>query len=330
MLFEKRTFSRVFLAALLVMLLTAGSVSASGLKPKFIRIATGSMGGNAFSIGNAIAQMINEKFDGVRASAQATAGSSENCILMNDGEVEMAINQSLTLGEAVKGKGVFKDGAIGGDFRGIANVMFNTIHVLAYNNSGIKSVEDLRGKKVGIGPVGGAHEANTRMLLGPFGMTLKDIVTIYGSVGENLEAVKNGQIDAQIYATPVPGSQITDVLGTGKVTLIGLPEAVGDKVSRENNELGKIYIKPNTYPNQPEALYSVATPTIVTVRAELDDDYVYALTKLFYESNAYLKGFHKNFVASIPSNVNIGRCIPLHPGAARYLKEIGIDVTESK
>lgn len=294
--------------------------------PKFIRIVSGSMGGNAFVLANAIAQLINEKMDGVEASAQATSGSSENCRLLEEGEAEMAVNQSLTTGEAIKGKGSF-DEPIGKNFRSIGNIMFNSIHIMVYNNANIKSIEDLRGRSVGVGPVGGAHESNAKVLLAAYGMTFDDIKPIYGSINENLEAIKNGEIDATMYTTPFVSSQITDVMGTGKVSLIGMSEAAADICDSGNDEFGKLIIPANTYPNQTEALWTVATPTIVIVSAEWSDTFVYNLTKLFFENQEFLMGFHKNFGTAIPENVNTGRCIPMHNGAIKYLKEIGIEVT---
>jgi TRAP transporter TAXI family solute receptor len=277
---------------------------------------------------NAIAQLINEKWYGHKAASQATQGSSENITLMMEGELDAAQAQASTMTEALNGTGAFEGNPIEFEFRSLATVQFNVIHCLVHESTKAATPADLKGKRVGVGPVAGAHDTAANLLFKSYGLTYDDIIPIYGSVSENMEALKVGQIDAQIYCTPPPSSSVNDLFSTGKISLLGMSKEMAEKIDSDNDHQGVYIIPAGTYTGQTEDVYSVGTPTLFFVPATMDEEWAYQFTKLIFENNEYLMGFHNNFSLTIPENVNAGRCIPMHAGAVRYLKEVGVTVQD--
>lgn len=299
----------------------SGSEAASGTKVTMWRIGTASMTGNSYTTGSAVAQMINEKVDGAEAAAQATGGSGDNCYLLNDKEIELGWIQSATAMEAVSGTGAFEGEKIE-SMRGVGVVQLNTFHVIVNNKSNVEKIEDLAGKKIGVGPMGGGVEVNAKILLGEFGV--EDFDSIYGTMGEALEAVKNGEVDAVVYATTTGSANISDALNSGNCKLIGMSQEKADEIVAARPEFGPAVIPANSYQDQPEDVYTIAGTMLVLTREDISEDDVYTITKALYENNDFLVSQNAIFKDATLENAAVGMCVPFHPGAEKYLKEKGI------
>ncbi len=310
------------IVASLFLLLFAAVCNAAPMTVKFIRIGSASMGGNVYIQGNALAQLINEKMDGVKASNQETNGSVENIIFLDEKEVEFALVMGATLQQAVDGTGSFKGHKVN-TLNLMGLVKFDTYHVYVYKGAGITSIPGLKGKKIGVGPMGGGVQVNANALLSGYGITTKDYTPMYGTVSDMYEQLKTGQIDALIHCATAGTSQPSDALASGKVALLPIPKADAERIIRQNRSFSPYVLKANLYADQPEAINTIASTNVMICRKDLDAEFVYRFMKLFYENNAYLQTFHATFAQSKPEDATTAQLIPLHPGAARYLKEIG-------
>lgn len=302
---------------------TASSATPSpvGTDIKMWRIGTASMTGNFYTMGSAIAQMISEKMSDVEGSAQATGGSADNCFLLQDKEIDLALSQSATVKEAVDKKGAFEGQTID-TMRGVGVLYIMEFHVVVNNKSGIKTIADIKGKKVAVAQMGGGVEVNAAILLNEFGVT--DYSPIYGTMGEAIEQVKTGEADALIYATSTGAANITDALNSGNCTLIGMTEEEAKGIVQKRSEFGYAVIPAGTYQGQTADVHTFAGSALILTRADISDDSVYAFTKAFYENNAFLVGQNAIFEGSTAANATVGMCVPFHPGAEKYLKEIGV------
>lgn len=287
----------------------------------FIRIGTASMGGNFYTMGNAVAQLINDKIEGVNSSAQASSGGAENIREMAAGNMEMSITQSTVLIDSFNGTGSFEGEKIDG-LSTVAIVSLSPYHVFATKESGIKSVADLKGKNIAVGPMGGTMEVNANMLLAAYGIGATDYTPMYGSNADCFDMLKMCQADAMIYATSIGASQIVDFLNNNGVMIEVDKDAV-DKILAEHPELGPATIPAGSYEGQENDITTVALSVALNVPADLDDEFVYQFTKAFYENNDYLLGYHAYFAESVLDNYNVGVVYPYHPAAERYLKEAG-------
>lgn len=342
----KKFFSIIFVLMFVLSTVACGGVSNSstsdvtpvegeeegvGRSTDYIRIGSASVGGTAFIQMNAIAQLVNEKWDGVESTSQSTSGSSENIKLTLEGDLDAAQAQASVIEEAIEGIGSFENKPIDRDkLRCLATIQFNSIHLLTRKEAKIEKVEDLKGKRVGVGPVSGSHESAAKAFCENAGISYDDIKPIYGSVSELCESIKTGGLDALFYCTPHPSSTIDDVLNTGKVKLVGITKDIAQAVDSKSTSWGSYTIAAGSYSGQDEDIITIVTPTMFFVREDMDDDWVYKFTKLIYESNEFLIPFHANFKYTVPENINTGRILKMHPGAAKYFDEINIEIGEPK
>ncbi|MBN2286310.1 MAG: TAXI family TRAP transporter solute-binding subunit [Tissierellales bacterium] len=329
----KRLVVVIMLVSLLSVIITGCSQpqpSTSGnesIEPKvekqFLRIGSASMGGNFFPLASALAQMINEKIENVNASAQATGGSAENCNFIGQGEVELALVQSATLREAYEGFGGFEGRPIE-NMRGITAIYFNEFHILVRNDAGINTVEDLRGKKIAVGPIGGGIEVNTNQILAAHGISPEDYTAVYGTRAEATEGLKTGGVDCHIYATGIGSAQIAELMLTDKIKLLPITSDKIELLTKDNPEFGASVIPAATYKNQDEELSTIAGSSLFIASSELSEDTVYEITKAIFEDLEYLQTFHNYFTQTRPETARSGMAVPLHPGAEKYFKEVGI------
>ncbi len=296
------------------------SVEASAYE--FVRIGTASLGGNFYNFGSALSQLVIEKM-GYDASSQATNGSAQNCYLVRDGEVEMAIAQGNTIYEAITSAGNF-EGENFDSLRGLGIISFNAYHVLVHEDANIQSLEDLKGKKIAMGPVGGGVEVSARKFLSFFGINDGDYTPIYGTVGEMHEQMKTGQIDAYINAVGAGTAQTTDTLSDEKISLLMLTKEQVDSFLEANPDLGQFTVPAGTYAELTEDMYTCGPAATIFANEDMPEDFAYEFTKNLYTQNEFLMSYNSGFVDALPENATSGMVLEWHPGAAKYLKEIGI------
>lgn len=306
----------IFLALALCLATTA----ANAADPKFLRIGTASLGGNFFPMGAAIATVINDKVPGgFKATAQASSGSSYNMTAIQEGEQEIAVCQGPAVTDAVQsGKTP--------DVRTIANYSATPQHILVRNGAGIKTVADLKGKKLEMIAAGDGVEVSSRKMLTAFGIKWEEIRPEYsGNRVQAASRLKTGQVDAIIDATGVGASWITDIVGDGtKFTLLPLADGDIAKVLAANKEFSRMPIPAGSYRGQDTAVSAVGVWTVIVVSKNLSNDLAYNITKAIFDNAQFLKERHNYFKDLAPANIKGAVVAPLHPGAEKYYKEKGI------
>ena len=162
---------------------------------KFINIATGGTAGTYYPIGGAMAEILNKAIPGMNASAQSTGATVANINMLKEGSVDLAIVQNDITYYAVNGTEMFKDKKVE-NLRGIAARYPETCQIVTLESTGIKSIADLKGKRVAVGAAGSGAEANARQILEAYGITYDDIDEQFLSFGEAASALKDGNVDA--------------------------------------------------------------------------------------------------------------------------------------
>jgi TRAP transporter TAXI family solute receptor len=296
------------------------SAAANAEDPKFLRIGTASLGGNFFPMGAAVAAVIdNHVPGGFKATAQASSGSAFNMTAIQDGEQELAICQGPAVSQAVA------DGDTP-DVRGIGNYNATPQHILVRKAANIKSVADLKGKKLEMIGAGDGVEVSSRKMLDAFGIKWDEITPEYS--GNRVQAaarLKTGQVDAIIDATGVGSSWITDIVGDGsRFELLPLSESEIEKVLAANKEFSRMPIPANAYRGQDKVIDAVGVWTVIVVSNKLSDNLVYDITKAIFDNAQFLKERHNYFKDLAPENIKGAIIVPLHAGAEKFYKEKGI------
>ncbi|SMD06211.1 TAXI family TRAP transporter solute-binding subunit [Sporomusa malonica] len=317
-----------FFAILVVCMMVAGILAGCGgsqttsQKPTQMILATGGTAGTYYPFGGAMAQIFNSKAQNVNVTAQATGASVENLRLVNKKEAELAIVQSDMLDYAYNGKESFKEKLP--NLTGIAVLYPEIIQLVVRADSGINSIADLKGKKVGVGAPGSGTEANFRQLIDVFGMDYKALTPQYLSFAESADQFKDKHVDAFLVTAGIPNSAIQDISAQHNIKILSLADDKIAQLTQKYPFLAPVTIPANTYKGQTEAVKTVAVSATLIVSPQVKDDVVYNITKALFENQADLARAHaKGKELSLESAVK-GMSVPFHPGAAKYFKEKGV------
>lgn len=302
-------------------------------KPKEykINIATATTGGVYYPMGNALAQIWGKNVPGVKAAAQATAGTPQNIELMQNKEADIAFGQNGIAYYAYSGTGTYEGKAVK-SIRGMLALYPNVMHMVVRKGSGIQSVADLKGKKFVPGQVASATEVNGREILSVYGLNyMKDkgetnVTADFVGYNEAADLLKDGHTDAVLIAGGLPTAAVMDILASGSGELISLEDDKIKEISEKFPWYFEIVVPAGTYPNQDKDIKTVSVSNMLIVREDLPDDLVYNLTKAVYDYHDDMVAGHKAAEYTTLEHALDGMTIPLHPGSIKYFKEQGIDV----
>lgn len=301
--------------ALGVVPLTAGA-------QQFVNILTGGTSGVYYPVGGALSKIFTDGIPDAKVQIQSTKASVENLNLLQQGKGELGI----ALGDSVK---FAAEGNEEAGFpqpleklRGISAMYPNFIQIVASEESGIKTLDDLKGKKLSVGAPKSGTELNARAILGAAGMSYEDLAKVeFLPFAESVELMKNRQLDATLQSAGLGVASLKDLSTSIPITVVSVPEEIA-------TELGAPYIAEtipaNTYDGQSEDVATVAVINFLVSSDAVSDDLAYQMTKLMYENLDQLKAAHAATNSIDVQNALKGMPIPVHPGAQRYYDEIGV------
>jgi uncharacterized protein len=298
-----------------------GSVSGGAAEQKFLTIATGGSSGPYYTIGGAMAKIYKDKL-GYNASVQSTGASVENINLLKTKKADMAFVMSDVASFAYNGQENFKDTGAVKDLKAMAGLYLNYVQIVTLKDRNIKSVADLKGKRVGVGAPNSGVEVNARMVLAGHGLTYNDIKADYLSYAEAVEQLKNNTIDAAFVTSGLPNSTVIDLMTTKDVEIVPIKKEDVEKMAQQFPFFVPAEIPAGLYKND-QPVPTAAIRNLMLVRGDLSDDQVYKLTKAFFENLDTLKGAHSAAKEIDPKEAGNNLVVPLHPGAEKYFKEIG-------
>jgi len=295
---------------------------ASGYAADNLVLATGGTAGTYYPFGGALAKIWNSKIKDMNVTAQTSGASGENVRLINKKEVELALVQSDTLDFAFNATEAFKEPLKG--MSTIAVLCPEIVQVVVAAAGPIKSIADLKGKKVGVGAPGSGTEANFRQLLDAYGMKKEDINVQFLSFSESAEAYKDKHIDAFIVTAGIPNAGIMDVSTQNEIRILDIPADVAAKLTQKYPFLAAVKVPANTYKGQTAEVSTVAVNAVLIAGNSLSEAMVYNLTKALFENQAELASAHAKGKELNLQHAVKGVSIPFHPGAVKYYKEKGM------
>lgn len=296
----------------------AEAVATDKLETKFLTLATGGASGPYNIIGTSLTEIYAQKF-GVNSKTQTTGASVENLNLLNQKKVEVAFVMSDALSEALTGTGNFA--APMDNVAQIASLYPNYVQIAASAKSGVKTIEDLRGKRVAVGAQGSGVEVATRALLEGFGITYNDIKVDYLGFAEASDGLKAGKLDAAFFTSGIPNSSLMELKQGFDLNLVTIPADKLTEIAKTKSFFIPKDIPVDTYGNT-EPVPTAAIVNAYVVQKDMSENDVYLITKTFFENLDKLKTAHQAAADIDPKAAQENLVAPLHPGAKRYYDEI--------
>jgi TRAP transporter TAXI family solute receptor len=296
-----------------------------------LSVATGGTGGVYYPLGGGLAALISKNLPGVEATAEVTTASVDNMKLLHADRVALALTQPDIAWDAYQGKmkGLSDKVAV----RSIAALYSNYMHIVALDGTGIKTIPDLKGKRVSTGAPGSGTEVKGLRVLEAYGITPKDLKSQDRlGASESAAAMKDRRIDAFIWDGGLPTAAILDLAATPGIKIHLIPH--GDAVAKMAAKYGPVYfvgaIPKGTYGGMETDVQVAALTNLLAVHERKDESLAYQITKLLLERTADLAVVHQAAKEITLKSAVVGSPVPFHPGALRYYKEKGIKVPEAK
>lgn len=299
------------------------AVSPAGAAQK-ISIATGGTGGVYYPYGGGMAEIINEYVPGTDAVAEVTGASVENVRLVDKGESAIGLVMGDVAYQAYNGVGKFKDSK-----KNVAAlfVMYpNQFHIVVPKGSDIKTVEDLKGKTVSVGAPGSGTAVMGEAVLATMGVGKGDFKPVFLSFNETAAALKDGTIDAGLWSVAPPTSSIMDLATTRAIRILSFSDADIARIRKEHPYYSRYEIPAGVYTGVDQPVPNPSVWNVAIVNRDMPDEEAYQIAKAIFDHQPELLKIHKAAQNTLPANAVKNAPIPLHPGAAKYLKEKGIDV----
>ncbi|MED4583361.1 TAXI family TRAP transporter solute-binding subunit [Brevibacillus choshinensis] len=289
--------------------------------PSQLIIATGGTGGTYYPLGGGMADHIT-KNAGITATAQATGASAENIRLLRDKKADIAFTQNDIAEYAAKGTNMFeKDGKIEA-FQALGALYDETIQIVVSADSNIKTVADLKGKRVSVGAPGSGTEVNAQQILEAYGLKFEDTQLQRLSFADSAKAIQDGQLDAAFQTAGTPTAAITELAATKGVKIIPIEADKIDAIIAKYPFYVKTTVPANTYQTVPEEVTTVSVKSMLVVRADLSEDLVYKVTKAIFDNTDKLG--HAKAKEIKMDKALAGVSLPVHPGAKKYFDEKGV------
>ena len=288
-----------------------------------LNVGTGGESGTYYGYTGILGTVIGQKTD-VKLTVVATGGSKDNLVSMKDGMYDLATVQSDVMTYAYNGTNLFEETGKVDCFSTVAALYMEQVQIVTTDSS-IKTVEDLKGKRVSIGAAGSGVYFNAIDILGAYGLTEADITPTYQSFGDSANDIKDGKIDAAFIVAGAPTTAITDLATTKDVYLVSLDDEHIEKLCSTSDYYTKNVIPADVYGTDGDVT-TVAVGAVILARDDVSEDAIYNFTKdLFDNAEAEVSSHAKygelnlDFAASVTS-------VPYHPGAAKYFAEKGYTV----
>lgn len=319
----RRSFIVVGVVALLVLGISAGWAQQKEVR---LSIATGGTGGVYYPMGGGMANIISKYIPYAEATAEVTAASVDNCLLVGAKKADMALIMADVGWDAFQGKGKFKEKL---PIMTLAVLYPNNMHIVTLEGKGIEKVPDLKGKRVSTGSPGSGTEVKGTRVLEAYGMDPeKDIARERLGASESAGALKDGKIDAYFWDGGIPTSSVTDLGATPgiKLKLVSHGDAIPEMVKK----YGPLYVKgkvpAKSYPGQDEDVEIAVVWNLLICNKAMKDKVAYDIVKTLFEKQPELVAVHKMATHLGLEPQKDGSPLPFHPGAKKYFKEKGLKI----
>ena len=302
---------KILLRTTLLLLLASATLGYSAE----LRIGTASLGGAFYPMGQTISNLVNKygQHD-VSMVPVVTSGSVQNPRLLGSGEVDVAITNNNLAALAVKGVGPYRSGAI--EMSAVAALHPSVLHMVVMSGSDIKTIEDLKGKRVAVGPAGGGTLSFINFLLSLHDMSLEDMTPSFLSYSDGFSQLSDGAIDAAFALSGYPAGAVMQAAASNDLAFINFSDGMLEKALEANSVYRKVVIPADVYGTQ-EPATAIGVNNMLIVANSMSDELVEDLLKSVFDHLDEFSAQNANAKQIVPE-MSLQLAITLHPGAQKY------------
>ncbi|MDC7219974.1 MAG: TAXI family TRAP transporter solute-binding subunit [Spirochaetales bacterium] len=324
----KKSFMSLVVLLAVVLAFTGCSKEESGASRTFVTIGTGGVTGVYYPTGGAISKMVNKKYDeyGIKATVESTGGSVFNVNAIMAGDLEFGVVQSDRQFQAYNGTADWEEAGAQEKLRAVFSIHPESVTLLAADDAGIESFEDLKGKVVNIGNPGSGQRGNAIDAFEAYGMDVETDISAEGlKAAEAAKMLQDGRIDAYFYTVGHPNGSFKEATsGARKAHFVAIDDI--DSLLEKYSYYAASYVPVSEYPGASNEgnVNTFGVKATLCTSADVSDEVVYALTKEVFENLDEFKGLHPAFAVLTQESMLAGLSAPLHPGAEKYYREVGL------
>jgi TRAP transporter TAXI family solute receptor len=314
----------LLLSVVFVLAVALAVPSVDAARRRYLSIASGWVTGAYYPFAGAVSRVawkhLQEK--NIKITAESSGASVANAKLIGKSDTDFALLQNDIASYAHYGKLMF-DKPIK-NLLGMMTLYPETIQIVARKDANIKTVADLKGKRVSIGPLGSGTTENAKQILNAWGMSLNDLQAQQLKASQAADYMKDGRLDAYFNTTAVGAAHIIDTFVIVPSNIVEVAGPNADKLRKEFSFYAVDTIQPGVYKGLDSPVKTVAVMAMMVAREDLEADVVYAVMKAVYGDLEQIKKAHAKFKGIDVKKALVGMSVPLHPGAAKYFKEVGV------
>jgi uncharacterized protein len=292
--------------------------------PSSITVGTASQGGTYYIYGSGYANLVGEQLK-LNAGGEVTGGPVQNATLVQTGQHQFGM---VTMGpalEAWEGESQLAPGVKHDKLRAMFPMYQTPFHAIALARSNIKSLDDLKGRTVGVGPAGGTAATYWPVILETLEIPAKPQ---YGGASDQAGQLQDGLIDAFAFAAGIPISAFSEIMAQVGAVVFAPTKEQSEKIIEENPSMAPYTIPANTYKGQSEPLETVAMWNFFITSSDMPESLVYEMTKIAMEQHDRMMTVHSTAEETLPENYIHNKFLPFHPGAVRWFEENGYEIPD--
>lgn len=290
-------------------------------KKTTLKMATGGTTGTYYAFSGTVSQVLSEKIENLSFDVQSTGASKANIYLVADGEADIAIVQNDVMYYAANGIDLFNGEKVEG-FSGMAGCYAEVVQIVS--KSDISSIEQLKGKRVSVGDVGSGCEFNAWQIFEAYGITKADVDVHNLSFADSATALKDDKIDAFFCVAGAPTTAVVELATSNSINLLEVDDEHAAILMEKYPFYTQFSVPADSYKGVTKDVMTVAVVATYIVSDKLSENLVYNMTKALFENAQQIAAAHPKGKELDPAYSLASISVKLHPGAAKYYKEIGL------
>jgi len=311
-----------------VLATTFGALTTVSASDQFVTIGTGGVTGVYYPTGGAICRLVNKykKESGIRCTVESTGGSVYNLNTIAAGELDMGVAQSDQQYLAYHGQGKFESVGPNKDLRAAFSVHPEPFTLVARADSGIKDFMDLKGKRVNLGSPGSGQRATMEVMMKAAGLKMSDLkLASELKMAEQAPALCDNKIDAISYVVGHPSGALKEATTSCDAVLVNVTGKPVEDLIADNAYYRVATIPGGMYRGNDNDTITFGVGATFVTSAKVSEKVIYTVVKAVFENFEAFKKLHPAFsVLKKEEMIKDGLSAPLHPGAIKYYKEVGL------